>query len=194
MNMEAAPQRVRTVAMLALGTLVVFGGLGWLLIVFVQQRGFIPVLVGSAPCWWHVVSGLLAGIAISAGAWFLITRPFLAPVRHKYADLIGPLMGSPWAQLGVSVCAGVGEELFFRGALQYWLGIPLTAIGFVALHGYLHPRDVRISAYGIYLTVAMCGLGWLAEQVGLLGPMIAHTLIDVFLLRRLVRDWRARTG
>ena len=87
----------------------------------------------------------------------------------------------------ISFCAGVGEELLFRGALQYWLGVPLTAIGFVALHGYLNPRDARVSVYGIYLVLCMFAYGLLAERMGLLPAMIAHVLFDVVLLDRLHR-------
>lgn len=179
------------VPLLALGTLLVFGGTGYWLITVVQERSLGVVLLGGIPIWWHVVLGLALGALISAGAWFLISRPFMHAVRYKYASLIGPLMSSVVLQIAVSVCAGVGEELFFRGALQYWMGIPLTALVFVSLHGYLDPRDPRVSVYGIYLVGVMVGLGWVADRVGLLAPTVAHTFIDVFLLHRLVKDWRA---
>ena len=129
------------------------------------------------------LTDLAAGRASGSG-WFL------APLFVKYASLLGPFIPSAGMQVLISLCAGVGEELFFRGALQHWLGIPWTALAFVALHGYLDPRDVRISPYGLYLTAAMIGLGWLAREMGLLIPIIAHTIIDIILLNRLVNDWR----
>ena len=110
----------------------------------------------------------------------------------KYTDLIGPLMPTLALQVLVSVCAGVGEELLFRGALQYWLGVPLTAVVFVALHGYLNPLDWRVSVYGAYMTLAMIGLGVIAAHMGLVAPILAHTVIDIVLIGRLVRDWRSR--
>jgi len=88
-------------------------------------------------------------------------------------------------RIAISICAGVGEELFFRGALQPWLGIPVTAVVFVAIHGYLDPRDKRLFLYGTLLTLCMMVLGWMAEVQGLVGPMVAHTLIDILLLERL---------
>lgn len=97
-----------------------------------------------------------------------------------------------WTQWLVSVCAGVGEELFFRGAIQHWLGTLLTAVVFVALHGYLDPRDGRILRYGLYMTGAMAIIGWWAERHGLIAPIIAHTLIDVVLIARLLRHWRSQ--
>jgi membrane protease YdiL (CAAX protease family) len=88
----------------------------------------------------------------------------------------------------------VGEELFFRGAVQWWLGIPFTAVVFVAIHGYLDPRDRRIMAYGTLMTLGMMLLGWMAERYGLVGPMLAHTLIDVILLERLHGTWVSLQG
>ncbi|MBK7566807.1 MAG: CPBP family intramembrane metalloprotease [Bacteroidetes bacterium] len=42
--------------------------------------------------------------------------------------------------LFLSFCAGVGEELLFRGAIQPWLGIWLTALLFI-FYTDLNPKD-----------------------------------------------------
>ncbi|HRH37463.1 MAG TPA: CPBP family intramembrane metalloprotease [Flavobacteriales bacterium] len=174
---------------LALATLVGFGGLGCLLIVL-QERDLVAVLLGSDHRWLMLGLGVGYGVIASFGAWWIIARPSMTAVRMKYAALIGPLVPSRWMQVCVSICAGVGEEILFRGALQHWCGILLTALGFVALHGYINPRDMRITIYGIYLTIAMVGLGFIAREYGLLAPMVAHTVIDIILLHLLVREWR----
>lgn len=181
--------RARLVIGLALFTLLVFGGGGIWLMVGMQGRSLHDALLGTAPFWQHALMGITAGVLIALGAWWIIARPCMLEIRSKYATLIGPLMPSRAIQWFVSVCAGVGEELLFRGALQAWLGIPLTSVIFVALHGYLDPRDWRLSSYGIYLMAAMMGLGCMAAHTGLLGPIIAHTIIDTVLLRRLALDW-----
>jgi len=182
------------VGLLALATLVFFGIGGAWLIVGVQDRELLPVVVGRLSIGWQVMIGTVTGLATAYGAWALISRPFMEPVLLKYALLIGPLMPGLGMRLLVSLCAGVGEELFFRGAIQHWLGIPWTAIGFVALHGYLDPRSWRMSLYGLFLTAAMIGLGWQAQEHGLLAPMIAHTIIDVVLLGKLCAVWRKSTN
>ncbi|MBK8497464.1 MAG: CPBP family intramembrane metalloprotease [Flavobacteriales bacterium] len=187
--MEGERSRVPLVIGLALFTLVAGGGGIWLM-VGAQQRSLRDALVGTAPLWQHALVGITTGVLIALGAWWIIARPYMAEVRSKYATLIGPLLPSRWAQWFVSICAGAGEELLFRGALQQWLGIPLTALVFVALHGYLDPRDRRISSYGLYLTATMMGLGYMADHMGLMGPIIAHTIIDIVLLRRLALDWK----
>lgn len=179
----------RTLFLLGGVTLLFFGGGGVLLMEAVQHRSVLDTLKGQGVLL-QVTSGLLVGLGIGAGAWAIIRSPWQGPVRERYARLIGPHIASPWARWGISLCAGVGEELFFRGALQHWLGIPLTAVIFVVIHGYLDPRDRRLLTYGVALTAGMVGLGWMARAQGLLGPIIAHTLIDVVLLERLHTTWR----
>ena len=187
------PPRRGLVIAIALFTLIAFGGGGIWIIVGVQHRSLAEVLFGNTPVWAHMLSGLAMGLLIAAVGWWIIARPYMSKVRGKYVAIIGPMMPSVWIQWFISVCAGVGEELFFRGALQQWFGVPLTAIGFVALHGYLDPRDRRICSYGIFLVLAMIGLGLYTNAYGLLGPIIAHTVIDIMLLGRLVGEWRRGT-
>lgn len=176
---------------LALFTLLGMGGIGALLIVFVQDRSLVAAiqgLLGTAP---QLGIGLATGLAMAWGGWLIIRQPMLGPVLDRYASLVGPLMPVAWQQVLVSVCAGAGEELLFRGAVQHWLGIPLTAVLFVALHGYLDPRNPRLSLYGLYLTGWMLLFGWFAEHHGLLAPMLAHAVFDLVLIRMLVKHWRA---
>lgn len=174
-------------------TLFGLGGVGAWLIVGVQDRSMLQVVIGDRSVLFHAALGVGSGALIGWAAWVLIAQPFMRPVRHKYTNLIGPLMRHGWMRVLISLCAGVGEELLFRGAVQHWLGVPVTALVFVALHGYLDPRSWRISLYGVVLTVAMAGIGWMAQVYGLLGPMVAHTVIDIVLLDRLYAAWRSGT-
>jgi hypothetical protein len=187
---KATDRRRHTVYLLGLFTILFFGVGGVLLMRHVQGRSPLELLVGPADPGMQLLWGAVAGLVIGFAAWGMVAMRFMDPVRAKYAKLIGPLMARRSDRLFVSVCAGVGEELFFRGALQWWLGIPITAVLFVAIHGYLDPRNWRISIYGVFMTLAMMGLGWMADHLGLLAPILAHTLIDVVLLERLHADWR----
>jgi membrane protease YdiL (CAAX protease family) len=87
----------------------------------------------------------------------------------------------------ISLCAGVGEEILFRGAIQPFLGVAVTSVLFVAVHGYLNPKDWRLSVYGAFMTIGIASLGYLAETQGLLSAIIGHTIIDVYLLLYLQR-------
>jgi len=126
--------------------------------------------------------GSLAGLAIAVGAHVLIASPLLNKVNSSYARMLGRFRLTLSEIVLISICAGVGEEMLFRGAVQPFLGIPVTSVLFVAIHGYLNPRDWRLSIYGAFMTLGIAWLGYLAETRGLMSAMIAHTLIDVYLL------------
>jgi membrane protease YdiL (CAAX protease family) len=126
--------------------------------------------------------GILAGLGIAMGAHLLIASPMLKKVNTSYARLLGRFRLTFSEILLVSLCAGVGEEMLFRGAVQPFLGIPITSILFVAIHGYLNPRDWRLSIYGIFMTAGIAWLGYICQTRGLLSAIVGHTLIDVYLL------------
>ena len=177
----------RGLMMLALITLGLFGAGGWALIVLVQERSFAQVLWGERTISFQIASGTFAGLAIGAFAGWLIDRPFMSMVKDRYTRIIGGVVSRPFDIVVVSLCAGIGEEVFFRGAIQHWLGIAATAVLFVAIHGYLDPRNWRLSVYGITLTLGMIALGGMADAWGLISPMAAHAAIDVVLLWKLAR-------
>lgn len=180
------------VILLGLSTLVFFGGGGILLMEWTQGRDAWAGVVGSSPWGAWLLGGLLLGWLLGLLAWAVADSTLLSSSMDRYVQRIGPLMSHRTDRLFVSLCAGVGEEIFFRGALQFWLGIPLTAVLFVAIHGYLDPRNWRISVYGAFMTLAMIGLGLLADRYGLMAPMAAHAMIDVVLLERLHARWTVR--
>ncbi|MCB9170828.1 MAG: CPBP family intramembrane metalloprotease [Flavobacteriales bacterium] len=182
----------RALLALALFTLLGIGGLGTWLVIAVQERQFLPMVLGDRPWVALLVCGPVLGSLTAWCAWRIIAWPRSEPMRHYYADLIGPWMRHGVDRWAVSICAGIGEELLFRGALQFWLGIPITAVLFVAVHGYLDPRKPPLLAYGLYMTAAMMVFGWMAREHGLLAPTMAHIMVDLVLIDRLVADHRAR--
>ena len=126
--------------------------------------------------------GAIAGLGIAVGAHLLIASPLLNEVNTSYARLLGRFRLTFSEILLISLCAGVGEEMLFRGAVQPFLGIPIASVLFVAIHGYLNPRDWRLSVYGIFMTAGIALLGYLCHTRGLLSAIVGHTLIDVYLL------------
>ncbi len=87
--------------------------------------------------------------------------------------------------LYISVCAGVGEEILFRAAVQPLLGLVWTSLLFVALHGYLNPFDRRLFVYGLLMTAFILIVGIFFIQFGIWPCIAAHIAIDYVLLRRL---------
>ncbi|MBL8010648.1 MAG: CPBP family intramembrane metalloprotease [Flavobacteriales bacterium] len=186
--MSAARSAARMVLLLSGVTLFALGGLGAWLIAAVQERALAEVIGLGHPWWRSLAIGIVLGGITGTGAVLLLRHPFLRPVARRYAALLGPMVPRRWQHAVLSLSAGIGEELLFRGALQHWLGVPLTAVLFVALHGYLDPRDRRLGLYGLYLAVCMLAYGNAARAWGLLPVMVAHSVFDLVLLDRL-RAW-----
>ena len=168
--------------LLGLATLIGFPATGAGIVWFFEdeQSSFQFSLI--APLHLQLIYGILVGVLTGFIALGITYLPFMKPVREKYAHLIGQI-DFQWPDIiFISFCAGVGEEYFFRGVLQYYWGIWPVAILFVALHGYLDPRNWRLSFYGVVLVGIIGAIGYLNDLVGLPASMIAHTVIDIILL------------
>ncbi len=179
---------------LGLFTLLGLGGLGLYIIRQSEGVNFLEMLRGNYSLWTQGGIGLLYGLIASFAAWGLIRMPFMEPVEAKYRTLIGSIRIGWGDILFLSICAGVGEELLFRGGIQPHLGVWPTAILFVALHGYLNPMDWRVSVYGAFMTVAIAIIGKLYIHVGAVSAFVAHAVIDVVLLRALKIAYEERGG
>jgi membrane protease YdiL (CAAX protease family) len=154
-----------------------------LLFHFYTERVDLAILILGKSSWYvqlgiGVATGLIAGKLSS----MLILTKLMAPVRKKYEKMFDGLDLNTSEIWLISFCAGVGEELLFRGAIQPFMGIPVTSIIFVAIHGYLDPRNWRLSIYGIWMTLVIAWIGWATIQFGLITAIVAHILIDVVLL------------
>lgn len=169
-------------------TLLLFPPLGWLILRFFDTDALYIMLRGE----WHwslqIILGLPIGFLIGWVAELLISRPFMEPVNDKYGRLISSLGIDKKGIIFLSFCAGFGEELLFRGALQPLMGIWITAFIFVAIHGYIHPKNWRITVYGIFMTFAIALLGYLTEWFGIFTACAAHMAIDIVLFNYLSKN------
>jgi membrane protease YdiL (CAAX protease family) len=119
----------------------------------------------------------------------------IGPLRRikKFSDeIIRPLF-APCSLLElalISVCAGIGEELLFRGVLQAafsrwflpWPGLAAASLLFGLLHPFTLTYILLATAMGAYL-----GLVWIAAG-NLLVASVAHGLYDFLILAFLVRS------
>lgn len=177
----------KTILLLALGTLTVFGGLGAVIIPFVRKVSVMEFISGIEKHWLQVLIGIGLGFVRAKASWQIVELPLLAKTKVFFVRLIKPLKLSTLEIIFISICAGVGEELFFRGAIQPLLGIWMTSILFVLLHGYLNPFNMPMTYYGIYMVLVIGVLGLMTEHFGILTAVIAHTIIDILLLTELSR-------
>ncbi len=175
---------------LAALTLFGFGGIGLFLIREFADRSFPEMLRGQFQVHYQLFIGILYGTIAAWTGWNLIKMSFMQRIRQFYINIIGSLRLRTTDIILVSLCAGIGEEILFRGGIQPLLGLWLTSIVFVALHGYLNPMNWRMSIYGIFMTVVIAGIGKLYDHVGAVSAFAAHTMIDIYLLWAMTRDFR----
>jgi membrane protease YdiL (CAAX protease family) len=91
--------------------------------------------------------------------------------------LARPLANCRWPEAaGISVCAGLGEEIFFRGLLQSTLGTIPSALVFGVLHALTLFYFLLATAIGLYFSLL------LATSGNLLVPVVAHAVYDLFAL------------
>jgi membrane protease YdiL (CAAX protease family) len=175
----------KTILILAAGTLLVFGGLGAFFIPFVRETSVLEFISGRKALWLQIVVGLTFGVITANAGWQIVELPKLHKTKIFFSQIISPMKLNHLQILIISVCAGVGEELFFRGAIQPLLGIWATAILFVLLHGYLNPFNLPLTFYGIYMVMVIGVMGLFTEHLGIISAIIAHATIDYILLQRL---------
>ncbi len=167
---------------LGLFTLFGFSAIGWAIIYFFIDVPFGLVFHHGVNIALQIPLGLAYGAITGWLGWLLIKSKILTETRKFYAGVIAELDLNIHEIIFISFCAGVGEEILFRAAVQYYLGIWLTAILFVAVHGYLNPKNWRISIYGGFMTLVIAGVGFLFDYLGLVSAISAHFAIDVVLL------------
>jgi membrane protease YdiL (CAAX protease family) len=182
----------QTVVLLAIlvegGLIVLAWSLGWLL----DQ---LPLRTLSWS-WLDALWGLLATAPMMA-LFFLMLRWPVGPllrIKRFSEDVLRPLLApcSVLDLLGISLLAGLGEEMLFRGVLQgafaHWMKSPSPwpAVALAsALFGLLHAVTLT---YALLATLMGAYLGWLlCATDNLLPPVIAHTLYDFLALLILLR-------
>lgn len=178
------PLTRNTVVFLAIavegGLLLLAWFLGWIF-----QQPTLTRLQGSLK---DVGLGVLATLPMVGIGILLLTWPIgpLRDIRHFIDAMVRPMMEHCTVidLLGISVLAGLGEELLFRGIFQpafaingnVWIGLAASSVLFGLLHAYT-------STYALLATVMGAYLGWLTVwSEGLLVPVIVHALYDFLLL------------
>ncbi len=102
-------------------------------------------------------------------------------LEMEFARLIGPLSTRDIAIM--AILSGIGEELFFRGAMQPSLGLVATSLIFGLLHIGPGKRFLPWTAFALVIGFV---LGWFFEETGtLLAPIVAHIGINLINLKRL---------
>ena len=167
-------------------------------ILFETGIGFVGILLAKlagVPIWSSLVvssealaRGLIATLPMLAMLVVLTLNRWtpLVDLKRQLEAIVRVLFAeSSWLELAlISLAAGVGEELLFRGALQPLLAgwvPPIVAIGVVSLaFGLAHALSTM---YFVAATLVGFYLGWLTMAYDdLIAPMVAHGLYDFIAL------------
>jgi membrane protease YdiL (CAAX protease family) len=139
--------------------------------------------------------GAVIGAALASANATLVARlSAFARVRRLAHHAVEGIEPRWHTIVVVALAAGIGEEVFFRGALDPLAGRWLTAAAFVALHGALRIRDRNGLAFAAFLYAASVGLSALKAWNGLEAAIAAHTCYDLVMLLWLVNGASRRRG
>ncbi len=126
--------------------------------------------------------GLEFGFVYAFFANLLLKSSLFDKLPLKIDEIIKSMNISYFDALFISFCAGFGEEILFRVGMQHYLGVVITSIFFVAIHGYLNPFNWRFSIYGLIVLPFILLLSYGFESFGLWFAIAAHFSYDAVLL------------
>ncbi|UCH80600.1 MAG: CPBP family intramembrane metalloprotease [Nitrospiraceae bacterium] len=140
--------------------------------------------ISLLPLSYHPVRDVVIGFAgtIPPFAFFLFSVskradriPVLGPLKKIVLTEVGAIFRNSGLNdlVVISLLAGVGEELLFRGVIQVRFGIVFASVLFGVLH-FVSPAYAIVTAImGLYLGIIFHISG------GLLAPVIIHFLYDL---------------
>ena len=149
----------------------------------------IPIIIGKANVWIQVGAGVAGGFLLSGITWLMGQWKYLDDVNFDFTLRLGIFNFSLQEILFLSFCAGVGEEIVFRGMIQPWLGILTTSFMFIALHGYMSYSSWPKVIFGLILFAVGTILGVLGEYLGLLAAIVAHIIYDIIAFQRIQAEY-----
>jgi len=182
-------------AMLAMSIFTLFGfsGIAYFILSFSDEVDYFEMFNYD-----HLATSISIGLGFGAVAALigvlLLKLPVLRETSTFYAKLFKGV-NLQWTDIVFySLCAGVGEEILFRGALQPLMGLWWAAILFVVLHGYISTKDWKKSIYGVFLILISAGFGYLTRYFDIFSAMAAHFIFDVIMFIKLRKEARSMSS
>jgi uncharacterized protein len=143
---------------------------------FEQPAGVAPIA--------GIVPSLVLGVFVAAltiGSTRALTR-HTAWARALRVEFRAVLKGTTGIDIVLlALASGTAEELFFRGALQPWLGITAASLAFGLAH--LGPTRTYLpwTAWAVIMGFLLGILSWATGSI--VGPIVAHVAINAVNLR-----------
>lgn len=127
--------------------------------------------------------GMLVLLTYGPVSRILRVRQAMEGIIERLRSVLGESINAlTWVDIVLlSIAAGIGEELLFRGILQPYIGIILASLVFGLLHAMTTTYFIFATAIGIYLGVIFQYTG------NLFVPMLTHAVYDIVALTLLKR-------
>lgn len=171
----------KTIYGLGLLTLIAFPVVGLVLLFFFKPQDLWAVFQLEKFFHPYTFFGLIIGLVFAKLSLIIFNSSFFASELNQQMKLIASLNLTIFDKFFLSFCAGFGEEILFRSSIQSFLGIWLTSIFFIAIHGYFNPKNGKISLYGLFLLPFILLLGYGLPWFGIWFCIAAHFSYDLLL-------------
>ena len=161
---------------------------GALTLIFFVWARYRDIAFPAVPQMWEVGYGVLACIPL-----FVLNVSLFGPLSRRYEFLrscydfkdriVRPLAESldVGSAAAIALCAGIGEELFFRGVIQHEFGIVGASVAFSVLHFGTAVRKYLFLTF-LYTAIGFY-FGYVAEYFESLWiVIIAHATYDFMAL------------
>jgi len=132
--------------------------------------------------------GIELGVAYAFLALLFMQAPIFESMPNRVEKIVQDMHLTLWDCVFLSLCAGIGEELLFRSGVQYYLGPLITAIFFVAIHGYLNPFNWKMSLYGLIVLPFILLISYGFITFGLWFAIAAHFAYDLVLFLVITKE------
>lgn len=120
--------------------------------------------------WGLGVGVLLFGLIIGASiVWTQFVSPQELQQQTAASEQLAQSFNSLPLALLISVVVAIGEEVFFRGALQPVLGVWVTSLFFAALH-----TQYTLTPATVIIFITSLALGWLRQRHSTSAAIIGH--------------------
>jgi membrane protease YdiL (CAAX protease family) len=132
--------------------------------------------------------GLLFGIIYAFFASVILKAEIFEKLPLRIDKLVKDLNINVLDGIFLSLCAGIGEELLFRSGVQHYLGILLTSVIFVAIHGYFSLKNIKMFLYGIVVFPFILLISFGFDHFGLWFSICAHFSYDLTLFIAMIKE------
>jgi membrane protease YdiL (CAAX protease family) len=171
-------------------TLIGFPLIGFLINWLIDSDPNFAILIFKESDFYAITAGLLFGISIALVAERLSETKLVARSSIDFSEFFRDLNLSIFDIAFLAFAAGLGEEILFRGSIQAYLGIWITSVLFIAIHGYLNIKKIGMFIFGLYLVLFSALLGYLYEEYGIWSSIAAHFSYDFVLLYSLRKSFK----